>query len=125
MCENKLKIHGSEAKKLSFNGTYTQVVKRKKLVWEHETKKFYVFVAQDHYWYWYIGTKNDFDQDNNTRLAWTTLIRKSPCPYSSDYTWKMWTSGSSSSWKAVTKSELRLDSVGKQYKAGFPILCLM
>ena len=120
VCESKLKIYGSEAKKLSFNGSYTQVLKRNKPVWEHETKQFYVFVAKDYKWYWYIGTEKDFDQNNNTRLAWTTFDRNSPCPYSSHYAWKVWTLGSNSSWKAVSKSELRLDSVGKQYKTSSP-----
>ena len=111
----------------SFYENSKQVLKWNLPVWEHETKKFYVFVAKDkNLYYWNIGTKKDFDQDNKTSLAWTTPLKretKSPCPNSLNYTWKVRTLESNSSSKAASKSELQIDSVGKRYKTGALILC--
>ena len=86
------------------------VIRRDQAVWEHETKDFYVFVASNGNLH--ISEKKDFDADIIDTKAWTPFNNKSPCPYSYDYIWRAY----NSSWNEFTKSELRLDPVGKNFQ---------
>ena len=115
-CANTIHIQGSEAARLSLDGTYSimyentePVLRRDQAVWKHETKEHYLFVAS--HGNLHISEKKDFDADNTDAKAWTPFKNESPCPYSYDYIWRTY----NSSWNEVTKSELRIDPVGKRF----------